>query len=202
MVCVAEVSPDVSARDGELLRLFAAILLTDEVRAALARLQRQLAATCDGVRWVREEGLHLTVKFLGEVDDGEISRVGAALGRGTAQGTPFSITIEGAGCFPPGGGVRIVWAGVSDASGVMTRGVASIRSALDQLGFAPDRRAWSPHVTIGRIKYGGSGGRIRSEVDRITYPAVKQFVESVSLMASELSPTGPTYTKVLTCSLG
>ncbi len=201
MVCVAEVSQNVSAREGE-LRLFAAILLTNEVRTALGRLQRQLAATCDGVRWVKEEGLHLTVKFLGEVDDRKVSRIGAALTRGATEGSLFSVTIEGAGCFPPGGAVRIVWAGASDGSGVMKQTVASIRSALEMPGFPPDRRDWSPHVTIGRAKYGGSGGRIRSEVGRVTYPPLSQFVESVSLMASKLSPAGPTYTKVLTCSLG
>lgn len=184
------------------MRLFVAILLSDEVRAALARVQKDIGRSCDGVRWVRQEQLHVTVKFLGDVPDGDVPSVSEAIARGAAEGGPFSMTVEAAGCFPPRGGVRIVWAGATEPSNTMQRSVEAINGELEDLGFERERRAWSAHITIGRVKFDKSAGRTRSAVERVSYSGIDQAVDSVSLMSSVLGPNGPTYEQVFTCSLG
>ena len=184
------------------MRLFVAILLNDDVRAALARLQQNLERRCDGVRWVREDQLHVTVKFLGDVSDGDVPEVTEAITRGATEGGPFSMKVEVAGCFPPGGGVRIVWAGATEPSKAMQQSVEAINRELEELGFERERRAWSPHITIGRVKFDKSAGRIRGAVEQVSYPGIEQAVDSVTLMSSVLEPGGPTYARVFTCPLG
>jgi len=184
------------------LRLFVAILLSDKVRAALARLQKELGRRCDGVRWVQQDQLHVTVKFLGDVPDGDVPSVSEAIARGAGVGGPFSMRVETAGCFPPRGGVRIVWAGTTEPSNTVQRSAEAINGELEDLGFEREQRVWSPHITIGRVKFDNSAGRIRSAVERVSYSGIDQAVDSVSLMSSVLAPKGPTYAQVFTCPLG
>jgi len=184
------------------MRLFVAILLSDEVRATLGRVQKDLDRACQGVRWVRQDQLHVTVKFLGDVPDGDVPSVTQAIERGASEGAPFSMTLESAGCFPPRGGVRIVWAGASDPTGTMQRSAEAINRELENMGFERERRPWSPHITIGRVKFDNSAGRTRSAVERVTYSGIDQAVDSVSLMSSVLSPKGPAYAQVFSCALG
>jgi 2'-5' RNA ligase len=185
-----------------LLRLFVAILLEERVRAALSKVQQRLGGACEGVRWVKPEQLHLTVKFLGDVEASAVTGISEAMAAAAAEAEPTSMTVSGAGCFPPRGDVRIVWAGASDPSNHLNAAVESIHHALQRLGFKPERRRWSPHITIGRVKFDRSGGRIRSAVAQASYPDIAQSVSSVTLMSSVLSPTGPTYESVFTCPLG
>lgn len=184
------------------MRLFVAILLDDEVRAALGRVQQHLSPICSGVRWVRQEQLHITVKFLGEVPDRDVAGVSKALEQAAAQLKPFDTTLEGCGCFPPRGAVRIVWAGIEEPEGLLPRSVEAVEGALAELDFPRERRPFSPHITIGRVKYDASGGSWRPAVSEFEFPAVSQPVERITLMSSVLAPQGPTYTVVSAAQLG
>lgn len=184
------------------MRLFVAILLDDQVRAALGGVQQKLDAACDGVRWVRPDQLHVTVKFLGEVADADVAQVSEAIAAGAAEASPTTMIVSGAGCFPPRGDVRIVWAGAADATHAVQYGAGAVQARLERLGFEPERRRWSPHITIGRVKFDRSAGRIRSAVERASYPELVQPVDSVALMSSVLSPKGPRYDTIFTCPLG
>lgn len=184
------------------MRLFVAILLEDAICAALGRVQQVLGPQCDGVRWVRTDQLHVTVKFLGDVEDRDVSAVTEAIAAGAAEGAESTMTVSGVGCFPPRGGVRIVWAGASDEGGAMQTAAEAINGRLEAIGFEAERRRWSPHITIGRVKFDKSAGRIRSAVEQASFPSLVQTVGSVSLMSSVLSPKGPTYNTVFTCPLG
>ena len=108
------------------MRLFVAIELTDEVRGALQEVQKALGRVTDGVRWVRPEQLHLTVKFLGETPDGEVSRVAEAVARSAARSRAFEMQLTECGCFPPRGPVRIVWVGTHDPSGALQECVNAV----------------------------------------------------------------------------
>lgn len=178
------------------MRLFVAIVLSDRVRKNLADLQRVLGRTCPGVRWILPELLHLTVKFLGEVPDSQVPAVCEAIEKGAAPLEPFEMNVEGCGCFPPRGPVRIVWAGASAAEGTLQRCAESVTSELSRAGFAGDEKPFSPHITIGRVREDSSGGKLRSAVSSASFASVDQRVESISLMSSVLSPKGPAYTRV------
>ncbi len=184
------------------MRLFVAVLLSDHVRAVLKDVQARLEEAGPGVRWVPPELLHLTVKFLGEVPDPKAGAVAETVARGAAGAAPFTMQISGCGCFPPRGPVRIVWTGASDASGTLVECVEAVNSELERFGFPRERRPWSPHITIGRVREDRSQGRIRSAVEALSFDAVEQPVKAVTLMSSVLSPKGPTYTAVSTTDFG
>jgi 2'-5' RNA ligase len=146
--------------------------------------------------------LHVTIRFLGDVPDSDVSAVADAVERGAVSAEPFTMTLSGCGCFPPRGQVRIVWAGAHEASGALQRAAEAVNAELDALGFARERRGFSPHITIGRVREDRSGGRIRAAADSFTFGELEQPVASITLMQSVLSPKGPTYTPVKRASLG
>ena len=184
------------------MRLFVAILLDHEVRATLERVQQKLARECPDVRWVRPDQLHVTAKFLGEVPDRDAVRVSKALEQAAVRLGPFEMTLKRCGCFPPRGAVRIVWAGIEEPTGSLLRTVEAVEGALADLGFPRARRPFSPHITIGRVKFDTSGGSWRPAVSEFEFPAQVQPVEELTLMSSILAPRGPTYSVVSTATLG
>ncbi len=184
------------------MRLFVAIVLDEANRSRLSKLQGSLERKCPGVRWVREHQLHMTVKFLGDVPDGQVPDVSAALDLAASSAKPLTMGLQGAGCFPPRGSVRIVWSGTTETTGALTQCVAAVESELASLGFPRERRSFSPHITIGRVRFDDSDGRIRSAVDAAAYENMVQTVKSLTLMSSVLSPKGPAYSVVGRANLG
>jgi 2'-5' RNA ligase len=184
------------------VRLFVAIEFDDAVRDVLHKAQQALAQQCDGVRWVPAHQLHLTVKFLGEVPDRQVDSVAQAVARAASQARPCTLAVEGCGCFPPRGAVRIVWAGGREDSGALVQCVEAVERELESSGFPRERRRFSPHVTIGRVREDRSGGRLRDSVVAHSFPPQEQPVKSLTLMSSVLSPKGPTYARVSTAALG
>ena len=96
------------------MRLFVAIELSGEVKASLIRAQSVLRKRCDGVRWLGEAAMHLTLKFLGDVDDNDVVETTEAVALGIDGSESFDMVVGGCGCFPDRGPVRIIWAGVSE----------------------------------------------------------------------------------------
>lgn len=184
------------------VRLFVAWLLDDPVIAALSRIQKTLANSCDGVRWINPQQLHMTVKFLGDIPDSDVTRVSEAVDRGAAKCTPFTISLCGCGCFPPRGPVRIVWIGAEETTGTIIQSAKEIIGELVDVGFEPEPREWSPHITIGRVRDDRSHGGIRDAVEASSLETLHQSVQSVSVMSSVLSKQGPTYTAIHTTELG
>lgn len=187
---------------GNGVRLFIAITLDEQVRSRLAAVQARLRDRCQGVRWVRPEQVHVTLKFLGEVRDRDVPSVCAAVEYAAGAGKPFSLTVAGSGCFPKRGPVRIVWAGLDEPSGALLGLASALENECEKLGFPRERRPFSPHITIGRVREDRSDGKIRSAVDSFQFDSVSQSVEDVTVMSSVLSPKGPTYTAVSTAALG
>ena len=183
------------------MRLFVAIALDDAAKGTLHKAQGRAGRACSGVRWTPAEQMHLTLKFLGEVRDGDVACVAEALRAAATEASPFEMEIRGYGCFPPKGPVRIVWAGVREESGSLLRLVGGIEDRLEDLGFARERRPFSAHITIGRVRDDRSGGGIRSAVAAVDGPSASQPVSSVSLISSILASEGPTYTPVSTAEL-
>ena len=184
------------------MRLFVAIELSKRTRSALQGVGVAVSEECTGVRWIPAERLHLTIKFLGEVPDGDVVKVADAVARTAAGSAPFEMEIAGCGCFPPRGPVRIVWAGIKEESGVLQECVETLESELEELGFARERRRFSPHLTIGRVREDHSGGRLRSADESHGFDSLEESVSSLTLMSSVLSPRGPSYTPASTARLG
>ncbi|MBI3834253.1 MAG: RNA 2',3'-cyclic phosphodiesterase [Planctomycetes bacterium] len=184
------------------LRIFVAIELSDGVRAAIATLVDRLKKRCAGVRWISATQWHLTVKFLGEVPDGDVDAVCAAVASVARASDPFGLQTHDCGCFPPRGGVRIVWAGVEDVGGRLLRCVEAVENEIDQLGFAREQRPFAAHVTVGRVKEDSSRGRIREAVKNDKLQTIEQEVTELVVMSSVLRPTGSEYSVVSRAKLG
>jgi 2'-5' RNA ligase len=184
------------------MRLFVAITLDETVRSVLARFQEGLKAGCPGVRWVAPALFHLTAKFMGEVDDRRVAEVSQAVERAAASVEPFGFELTGCGCFPRRGGVRVIWVGTEEPTGRLAACVEAIEKEMEAIGFDRERRPFSAHLTLGRVREDRSGGRIRDHVASCSFAPTPQSVESLTLMSSVLSPKGPTYTPVGVFQLG
>ena len=174
------------------MRLFVAIILDEKVRSALARFQERLKTGCPGVRWVTPALFHLTAKFIGEVDDRRVAEVSQAVDRAAGLAKPFEFELTGCGCFPRRGGVRVIWVGIEDTTGRLVPCVEAVEKEMEAIGFDRDRRPFSAHLTLGRVREDRSGGRIRDHMESCSFKPVVQPIESLTLMSSVWPPKGPT----------
>ena len=182
------------------IRSFVAIELSDDARQALAALQQELKnqAPPGAVRWTRPEAIHLTFQFLGDVAPGQIEVVVGALRGACAGRASFTFELTGVGVFPNPSRPRVVWIGVVEPSGALVASQQGVSQALAPLGFRPEERPFSPHLTIGRAARDASprglaelGALIaRSDVGSLGQVAVDHII----LMKSELKTDGAVYT--------
>ena len=131
------------------MRLFVAIDIPDDVRASLSALVSKLRAACPKARWARIEGLHVTLKFIGEIPDGKVSEIQSALAL-VAPRPPIPIHFQGAGFFPNARRPRVFWAGV-EAGPELAALASAVEDVLHPLGIARETRAFSPHLTLARF---------------------------------------------------
>lgn len=168
----------------------------------IRRLLRALGGLAAPVKVVPPESLHITLKFLGEVEEGRVDGLTAALASCVDGLEPFALTFRGTGAFPRMSSPRVVWIGVEDADPLVAY-ARRAEDALEALGFDREKRPFSPHLTVGRVK--GSRGR-RALTDLLAAhreePFGQQRVEAVKLKKSELRPTGAAYSDVARVGLG
>ncbi len=201
-----------------MIRAFVAVELNEELRAAVSRLQslireeigRELRRRAPGARiqWTRPESLHLTLKFLGDIAEEQLDKIQQAIAMAAEGHQSFAVTMKGIGVFPDLRAPRVIWVGLDgpDAQGSQPIKPAplvdlakSIDDALAALDFAPERRPFSPHLTLGRIKeHGREVGQALTATGLLMQhaPAGILPVRTVVLMRSELRPTGSLYTRL------
>jgi 2'-5' RNA ligase len=139
------------------------------------------------------------------VGDADVPGVCEAVQRAAAASQSLAMSVAECGCFPERGPVRIVWAATAEPSGRLAGCVEATERELESLGFAREARAFSPHITIGRVREDRSRGAIRAAVEAFGLAeaeAVEQDVLSLTLMSSVLSPNGPTYSAASRAKLG
>jgi 2'-5' RNA ligase len=177
------------------MRAFIAVNLDENLRRSVAETQEKLRATGAEVKWVKPESVHLTLKFLGWVDEGRVPEVIEAVGAALKGAQPFRLRLEGVGGFPTPSAPRVIWVGVKEGAQELSELAQRVEAALEPLGFVREERGFSPHATIGRRK--GPGGRqalaavMQTEGERAFG---EMQVKRVELMRSDLRPTGPIYT--------
>ncbi len=185
----------------EELRLFVAIELPEEARRALARVQNDLRGRIrDRLRWVRPEGIHLTLKFLGETPASKLGAIKAALAGAVAQPFRLRLQLDGVGNFGGRNNLRVLWIGLTGDIERLTELAAGVDRALALLGFSTERRPFRAHLTLARLPDGlGPQERaaIHDALQGYTPPELPSFeVSSVSLMKSTLSPGGSIYERL------
>ena len=153
------------------------------------------------VTWIPADRMHLTIRFIGEVDDGKASMVREALEEPLAV-APFRLTLCGAGTFPKSGTPRVMWLGVSEGREELLRVEREITARLTPLGIPEEERAYSPHLTLARVR-DPAGLKSTRLLDGLTdRPIGTTHIDAITLFHSKLSPKGPTYTPLLRTPLG
>jgi 2'-5' RNA ligase len=186
----------------ESIRLFIAIELTEELKAVLTEIGRELEARIPPrtVRWVKPAAMHLTLVFLGETPVSQLEAVKAAVSTAVAGLPQTSFGAVGLGCFPNPRRPRVIWVGVDEAAGNLPRIKEALDRELEPLGFKPERQPFSPHLTLGRVDK-RAGNHEAAELGRVLERATLQEIGRVEatqihLIRSDLRPTGPVYTIV------
>ena len=170
-------------------RLFIALELPEDVSAALDRLCEGLP----GMRWAEADQFHLTLRFIGEVGQGLFYEIGEALAR--VSHPPFELALKGLGQFPPRGAPHTLWVGVEDPGNGLTSLRRRIERVLDDAGVDPERRKFTPHVTLGRFRSPPPEPRLASYLFSRNLFRTQRFpVSSFGLYASQLRPEGPLHT--------
>ncbi len=175
------------------LRTFVAVDLEDElVRGKIVDIQREISSSSARIKLVEPENLHITLKFLGEVEETRIPVIVKAL-EGALKGVdPFRIRLERVGAFPRVSRPNVIWVGVSDGRDSLIRLANLVEDALRKVGFPKEKRSFEPHLTIARVKYRSSD--LPSLITRVENVEIGEIeVREVRLKKSTLTPKGPIY---------
>jgi 2'-5' RNA ligase len=189
------------------IRAFIAIGLSPEIRRWLmeARAELERRMTSRSVRWTEFNGIHITLKFLGEIPGGSLGAIQSVMD-GTAQGCrPFPLAVEGLGCFPDAVRPRVIWAGVR-GNPVLADLQKRLEDGMDKAGFPRERRAFSPHLTLARVRDGVEGKDLgdigRAVLNAAVSPPVTMDVSGYGLYKSVLRPTGAEYSLLHQAAFG
>ncbi|MEJ2209777.1 MAG: RNA 2',3'-cyclic phosphodiesterase [Anaerolineae bacterium] len=186
-------------------RTFIAIELDQELQETLARLQSLLRKKIESqcIRWVRPEGIHLTLKFLGDTSPEQVAQVKEALARAAATAAPFDFTVGGVGCFPNTRRPRVVWVGVHEPTGALKRLRDAVEEQVAPLGFPTEKRRFSPHLTLGRVHRRALRSEVQEVGEVVAASAVgdvyEMHVGEVCYIESDLRPGGAVY-RALSCA--
>lgn len=185
-----------------MLRLFISINFSRGLAERIKETVRRLREELPGVRWVRPENFHITLKFLGDVSEEQVPRIQKAIAEVARERSPLKIRLKDTGVFPSGRRPRVVWLGIDEGSEDITALARALEKTLAPLGFRPEKRNFTPHLTLGRIKDGKSG-RKAAKLFRGKFTALPEEnspggekVDMVSLMKSRLTPQGAIHEEI------
>ncbi len=185
------------------MRCFTAIVLPEATRRMLARLGGASLRQSKAVRWNTQDQLHITLKFLGQVADEQLPAVCDAVRDASSQIAPFPVRCAGLGCFPAPRNPRVLWCGIEDPAEGCARWVAAAEPLLADLGFKPEARAYTPHVTLARSKSGEGNSILRRVLqDTAASQTEELMVRQVVLFESRLDSSGACYVPMATTRLG
>ena len=193
-----------------MLRAFIAVQLSDELKRQIGSVQEELRRELSGrigkIGWTNPNGIHLTLKFLGDIRESQIQPLQGVLQRAATAAQPFSLEARGVGAFPNPRAPRVIWLALVGGSGEMEalrRLQAEIENGTAELGFQKEARAFTPHLTLARIRDRVDQGVLDKILAANQNRAVGGFTAtSVGLIKSELRPSGTVYTTLVEVPFG
>lgn len=187
------------------VRLFVACEVPEDIRETIGGVIDGLKAKSGtAVRWIRPDGVHVTLKFLGEVPTKKLPAVKLAIQEAVVGHSPFELEFSNIGTFGGREGLRLMWAGIAGDVLRLEALVRAVNAALAVVGFPPERRPFRPHLTLGRVRDEIST-RHRAEIEvavgKTGVPPVSWRTSQVSLMRSRVTAQGATYEVLATFPL-
>ena len=174
-------------------RCFIAIEIPETIRKSVGDIIEILKKSGSDVKWVKPENIHITIQFLGETEESLIAAIKESLEKILAPHHPFYIKITDAGCFPDGRRPRIIWVGMEESQNLI-RLYKDVANGMTRFGYQKEERAFTPHITIGRVKSQRNMGELLKRLDEFKGRSIAEFeVQKITLMKSELKPSGAKY---------
>ncbi len=176
------------------MRLFIACDLSPAQKHELETIQHNLTSYLSGIRWVKPQGLHLTLSFLGDLNENLIGPIQKVLENVSATANPFLLKLGGCGVFPNPSQARVLWVGVREGEEALQRIKKELDYGLEDLGYKIEKRQYKPHLTLGRMRYPVDVKLIRrfiEETENFTSTVVK--VSTLILYESRLTAHGAFY---------
>lgn len=187
------------------MRAFIAIELPEQIKDTLGKVQEQLKATGTDVKWVAPENIHLTLKFLGEVDEKKIEKVNAILEDVAKDKNSFSLRLSSLGAFPKMHSPRVIWAGVAEGDKETKEIAKALEEKIAKLGIPKESRPFSSHITLGRTRSNLNRQNLVENLERLAQEFSQDGLEfkatKITLFQSTLTPKGPIYTALKDASL-
>lgn len=176
--------------------------ILDKIEQIVSYLRTQTPV--DVLKWVTKENLHLTLKFIGEISTEKISHVKALMAEALHTSTVFTIEVKGLGLYPNANKPRVIWLGIENNLALVDIH-KRLDHALAQAQIKPDTRAFSPHLTIARVRKNALPDQVRKIGETLSQFKISSLgisqIEHIRLYQSELNPQGPTYTPLMTIPL-
>ena len=190
----------------EKIRSFIAMELPQDLKVQLAKLQSRLKTDRPRVKWVSPDGIHLTLKFLGDVDAARIAQVTQAMTEAVKGIQSFELTVGQLGVFPNPQKVQVVWVGLEGDLTTLDSLYRQLEDSMAKIGFPPENRGFKPHLTLARVGNEALPDERKRFGDLVT--ACKADINysmkasSLSLMKSVLAPSGASYTRLSLIEFG
>ena len=177
------------------MRLFVALDVPDETRRSLGEAIRRFESVCRGARWMRAESIHVTLKFIGQVEETKLPAIKDSLATVKSSG-PIEIAFRNFGFFPNERRPHVLWLGIESGPNLAAL-AASISSALEPVGIPREKRAFRPHLTLARFKTEKGLPKLREIVAPLAQPGFGDTIASqFHLYESVLNPSGAVHTKL------
>jgi 2'-5' RNA ligase len=177
-----------------MVRAFIAVNISDGHRQRLAELLDSFRSLDVGVKWVVPENLHVTLKFLGDTDEKVLDDLYAAVRNALAGLRRFQLSLRGLGQFPNARSPRVVWVGINDGADSLRQLSKRVSEAVIPFGFETEKRKFSAHLTIGRVKHTKNISTLVDKLTSMEFETEPAVVSEVIFYQSTLRPQGPIYT--------
>ena len=178
------------------IRTFIAFETPEDVRNEVRQAQMKLIASGAEVRWESHDKFHITVKFLGNVEERSLPAVLSTINSIAGRFTAFQVVYENLGCFPTARSPRVIWIGCRNDDGTLASMKKELDGALEPLGFEIEDRDFRPHLTLGRVKGQRKIEDLISMVKNINFGPRTAMIDSIIVVKSDLRPGGSLYTSL------
>lgn len=176
------------------IRVFICIELPEQIKEKLAEIQDELRPFSRGVRWTKPTGIHLTLKFLGDVDEEKIDEIADAVSNVCNGISSLELNLGDSGAFPNFKRPRVYWIGIEEPTGQLLALQADIEKELEKFGYAKENRKFFPHLTLGRVKFPDRLMDIHQKLDQYSLDRFNFTAHEIIVMKSDLQPSGAVYT--------
>jgi len=178
------------------VRTFVAVDFPPAVKTQINQIIHRLKPLGSMIRWVRPEGLHLTLKFLGEIPQEQLAAVYQAVERGVVGIAPFAFVLTELGAFPNLRRPRVLWLGVLRGQESLKKLQEQVEAQLAECGFPKEKRQFSPHLTLGRVKSLHGIQPLLERISSLSFQSDEIPVTAVKVMRSQLKPSGAEYSEL------